>query len=106
MIGKFAVTILLTFDHIWSSEIFPSTLRTTLVGIRSLWARIGMMIAPIIVDMVCVPFLRHLLSIFKYPKLPIVEELKSYELETRVESPTNLGHLPDFNSKSGISWLI
>ena len=52
MIGKFAVTVVFTFDYFWSSEVFPTTLRSTLVGICSLWARIGMILSPIIVDLV------------------------------------------------------
>ena len=52
MIGKLAVSILFAFAYFWSSEVFPSTLRTTLVGFCSLLARIGSMAAPAIVDLV------------------------------------------------------
>ena len=52
MIGKLAVSILFSFAYFWSSEVFPSTLRTTLVGFCSLMARVGSMAAPAIVDLV------------------------------------------------------
>ena len=52
MIGKLAVSVLFAFSYFWSSEVFPSTLRTTLVGFCSLMARIGSMAAPAIVDLV------------------------------------------------------
>ena len=52
MLGKFAFASVFIFDYFWSSEVFPTTLRSTLVGICSCFARIGSTLSPIIVDLV------------------------------------------------------
>jgi len=52
MVGKFAIAVIFGFDYFWCSEMFPSTLRTSLVGVCSLFARIGSIAAPVIVDLV------------------------------------------------------
>jgi len=52
MVGKLAITVVFSFDYFWSSEVFPTTLRATLVGLCSLFARIGVILSPIIVDLV------------------------------------------------------
>ncbi|KAF6040824.1 Orct [Bugula neritina] len=51
MVGKLAITVVFSFDYFWSSEVFPTTLRATLVGLCSLFARIGVILSPIIVDL-------------------------------------------------------
>jgi len=46
MVGKLGIATVLAFDYFWSSEMFPSTLRSTLVGFCSLCARVGIILAP------------------------------------------------------------
>ena len=52
MIGKAGIATVFLFDYFWSSEMFPTTLRSSLVGLCSLFARIGSILSPIIADMV------------------------------------------------------
>ncbi|XP_067942897.1 organic cation transporter protein-like [Watersipora subatra] len=51
MIGKAGIACVFLFDYFWSSEVFPTTLRSSLVGLCSLLARIGSILAPIIADL-------------------------------------------------------
>ncbi|KAF6040834.1 hypothetical protein EB796_000867 [Bugula neritina] len=51
MIGKIGVATVFTMSYLWCSEFYPSTLRSTLVGLSSLFARVGSVLAPIIVDL-------------------------------------------------------
>ncbi|XP_067942432.1 organic cation transporter protein-like isoform X2 [Watersipora subatra] len=51
MLGKFSISIVFSLDYFWSSEVFPSTLRTTMVGFCSLAARVGTILSPIIADL-------------------------------------------------------
>ena len=52
-IGKWTVAAAFLYDYFWSSEVFPSTLRVSLVGISSTCSRIGTLLSPIVVDLVC-----------------------------------------------------
>jgi len=52
MSGKLAITLVMSFNYFWSIEVFPTTLRTTLVGLCSMLARIGIFLSPVIVDLV------------------------------------------------------
>lgn len=52
MVGKAGIATVFLFDYFWSSEVFPSTLRTSLVGLCSLFARIGSILSPVIADLV------------------------------------------------------
>jgi len=52
MIGKIGVATVFSLGYLWCSEFYPSTLRSTLVGLSSLFARVGSVLAPIIVDLV------------------------------------------------------
>ena len=52
MIGKFAVSTLFMFNYFWSNELFPTTVRTSLIGVCSVSARIGSTLSPFIVDLV------------------------------------------------------
>ncbi|XP_067942741.1 organic cation transporter protein-like isoform X2 [Watersipora subatra] len=51
MLGKLAISIVFILDYFWSSEMFPSTARTTMVGFCSLSARVGTILSPIIADL-------------------------------------------------------
>jgi len=53
MIGKIGIATVFSFSYLWCSEFYPSTLRSTLLGLSSLFARVGSILAPIIVDLVC-----------------------------------------------------
>jgi len=52
MIGKYGISTVFMFETFWTVEIFPTTLRSSLMGIASLAARIGSALAPVIVDLV------------------------------------------------------
>lgn len=50
--GKFGMSMGFCIIYIWSAEIFPTSLRTTLMGLSSLVARGGQILAPLIADLV------------------------------------------------------
>jgi len=52
IIGKVGIAIVFNFVYMWCSEFYPSTLRSTLLGLSSLSARVGSVLAPVIVDLV------------------------------------------------------
>ncbi|KAF6040829.1 hypothetical protein EB796_000862 [Bugula neritina] len=51
MLGKLGISAVFTFAYFWSMEIYPTTLRSTLIGLSSLAARIGTLLSPVIVDL-------------------------------------------------------
>jgi len=52
MLGKLGISAVFTFAYFWSMEIYPTTLRSTLIGLSSLASRIGILLSPVIVDLV------------------------------------------------------
>lgn len=46
LIGKFAITVSFTVLYIYTSELFPTNLRQSLLGICSMFGRFGSMLAP------------------------------------------------------------
>lgn len=51
-LGKVGVCIGISILYIWCSEIYPTIMRNTLVGITSMFARVGSISAPFIADLV------------------------------------------------------
>ncbi|XP_067931131.1 organic cation transporter protein-like [Watersipora subatra] len=51
MIGKFGMTIAFCIIYLWSAELFPTSIRNTLMGFSSTLARIGSIAAPFIGDL-------------------------------------------------------
>ena len=52
IVGKFGMTMGFAIIYIWSAEIFPTSLRTSLMGISSMVGRVGQILAPFIADIV------------------------------------------------------
>ena len=52
IVGKFGITMGFAIIYIWSAEIFPTSLRTSLMGISSMVGRVGQILAPFIADIV------------------------------------------------------
>ena len=52
--GKFGMTMGFCIIYIWSAEVYPTSLRTTLMGMSSMMGRVGSIIAPFIADLVSV----------------------------------------------------
>lgn len=46
LVGKFAITISFAVVYIYAAELFPTSLRQSLLGTCSMFGRIGSMIAP------------------------------------------------------------
>ena len=51
-VGKLGVTIGFTIIYIWCAELFPTVIRTSMIGVSSMLSRIGSISAPYISDMV------------------------------------------------------
>ena len=56
IVGKFGMTMGYVIIYIWSAEIFPTSLRTSLMGISSMVGRVGQILAPFIADIVSFRF--------------------------------------------------
>ena len=57
MIGKFAVSAGFELIYFWSAEMYPTSLRNSMLGVNSASARVAGMIAPVIADIVS--YLKH-----------------------------------------------
>lgn len=57
MVGKLGASAAFAVVFIYSSEIFPTILRSGGVGIGSMFARIGALAAPYIADLVSIKYL-------------------------------------------------
>lgn len=55
ILGKSAIAASFAIIYIYSAEIYPTTLRSTGIGISSMCGRLGGIIAPIISDLVSFP---------------------------------------------------
>ena len=51
-VGKLGVTAGFAIIYIWSAELFPTVVRTSMMGVSSMLSRIGSISAPYISDMV------------------------------------------------------
>ena len=52
MVGKFGMTIGFCIIYLWSAEIYPTSVRNSMMGLSSTFARIGSLAAPWIADLV------------------------------------------------------
>lgn len=52
IIGKFGVTAAYCLAYIWSAELFPTSLRSTLMGASVMCGGAGQMVAPLVADIV------------------------------------------------------
>lgn len=52
MVGKIFVTAAWQIIIIWQGELFPTTHRGTLQGLTSVIGRVGLVIAPLLLDLV------------------------------------------------------
>ncbi|XP_067950221.1 organic cation transporter protein-like [Watersipora subatra] len=50
MIGKFAVSAGFELIYFWSAEVYPTSMRNSMLGINSAAARVGGMVSPVIAD--------------------------------------------------------
>ena len=50
--GKFGITIGHCILYIWSAEVYPTSLRTTLMGINSVMGKLGSILAPLVANLV------------------------------------------------------
>lgn len=52
MVGKFSVSAGFELIYFWSAEMYPTSLRNSMLGLNSASARVGGMVAPVIADIV------------------------------------------------------
>lgn len=52
LVGKCGVTMGFAIIYIWSAEIFPTSVRTSLMGISAMIGQVGQILAPFIADIV------------------------------------------------------
>lgn len=53
LIGKCFITCAFAIIYVFTSELFPTSVRGTVIGLCSMWARIGGMLAPFSSELVC-----------------------------------------------------
>lgn len=64
-IGKLGVTIGFAVIYFWCGEVFPTLIRSSLMGAGSMFARVGSVFAPLIADMVSEYLVIILMMLYK-----------------------------------------